>query len=55
MGIQNLESVFSLGVVVAFPAAALRAPRPVRMQQGLVGIAAVRAALPGTTPIGAHD
>ena len=54
-GFEAGPGAFRLGVVIAVPAAALRAHDPVLMQQGPIGVAAVLAALPGTTPIGVHD
>ena len=54
-GFEAGPGAFRLGVVIAVPAAALRAHDPVLMQQGPIGVAAVLAGLPGTTPIGVHD
>ena len=49
-GSQNLELVFSLGIVVALAAAALRTHGPVLVLEGAVGVAAVLAA-----PVGVDD
>ena len=46
---------FGLGVVVAITAAALRTHGPVPVQDRTVGVAAILAALPGTTPVGVDD
>ena len=46
---------FSLGIIVALAAAALRAHGLVVVQQLPVGVAAVLAALPGTTAVGVDD
>ena len=46
---------FGLGVVVALAAAALRTHGPVPVQERAVGVAAILAALPGTTPVGVDD
>ena len=54
-GFEAGPEAFGLGVVVALAAAALRTHGPVPVQERAVGVAAVLAALPGTTPVGVDD
>ena len=42
---------FRLSIIVALAAAALRTHGPVPVREGAVGVAAILAALPGTTPV----
>ena len=60
LGFEAGPEAFGLSVVVALAlpgttAAALRTHGPVPVQEGAVGVAAVLAALPGTTPVGVDD
>ena len=60
LGFEAGPEAFGLGVVVALAlpgttAAALRTHGPVPVQERAVGVAAVLAALPGTTPVGVDD
>jgi hypothetical protein len=59
-GFEAGPEAFGLGVVVALAlpgttAAALRTHGPVPVQERAVGVAAVLATLPGTTPVGVDD
>ena len=52
LGFEARPPAFRLGVVVALAAPAVRELGPGVAQQGLVGVAYVLPALPGTTPVG---
>ena len=55
LGFEPGPQALGLRIIVAIAAAALRTHGPVPAEQGAVSIAAILAALPGTTPVGVDD
>ena len=55
LGFEARPQAFGLRIVVAVAPPALRAHRPVLLQEGAVSVAAILAALPGMPPVRVDD